>query len=129
MIDTSFLNSIISDIGNRASLDSEQSLVTISHRLTEKNAAMIDVLSELNQGKVPLHIFPGLLSFELAKMISGDETNAELLEQMIESGELKCLDEGTCKGALSILMEDGVLTIKSDLSWSDFVDEKKREAN
>ena len=122
MSSNNFLGNVIDNIANRASLDKGASMVPVSLRLNEKNAAMLEVFTELNQGKAPLHILPGQLSRALAQFLLSDSRYADLLEQLFLYGEF---DEDSGKrGALNILFKEGAIGFGGDLdSGLDFGNE------
>ena len=107
-----FLSNLIDGIGNNAALEERDTLVPVSVRLTEKNAAMLEVFAELNQGKAPLHIFPGQLSQAIADTLLSDKAYADMLNKMFADGKFK--DDSSMRGALNLLILCGAVGFGSD---------------
>lgn len=117
MSNNNFLGNVIDNIANRASLDERATLVPVSLRLNEKNTAMLEVFTELNQGKAPLHILPGQFSQALAQFLLSNKTNADLLEQMFKDREFA--EDSGKRGALNVLISRGAVGFKSNLDLSE----------
>ena len=98
-----FLTNLIDNIENSTTTEEGSTLVPVSLRLNEKNAAMLEVFAELNQGKAPLHVFPGQISEALADKLLSDKENADLIEELFEEGELE--EYANWRGALPILFK------------------------
>lgn len=122
-----FLSNIIDNIGNSTSLDEGTTLVPISLRLSKKNAAMLEVFSELNQGKAPLHILPSQLSQALAEKLLSSKENADLLELMLKEGAFK--EDEKWRGAFHVLFMKGAITSSVDMEMPPEFYELMREDN
>ena len=107
-----FLTNLIDNIENSAATDEGSSLVQVSLRLNEKNAAMLEVFSELNQGKTLLHVFPGQISEALADKLLSDRENADLIEELFEEGALE--EYANWRGALPILFNRNAIYMETE---------------